>query len=154
MSLETLLQTFSESGIQSEVIDGKFSSLLMSSDSTLSDSEAWDLIDSEDLRYVASEPEPTPDPNYIEWRKAAVMLPEFQAITNEIFAVNQAFASSILIAYAKVSDRESLQTAIELWNIGISLISITPEQAAAIQTVCDAHHVPMSIADNGEASYA
>lgn len=150
MSLETLLQTFLTANIQSEEIDGKIASITIGQNSTLPDSEAWDLIDSEGLRYTAPEPVPIPDPNYVEWRKAEIALPEFRQVCNQIAAIDATLHSSLMIAFGKVTDKASLENAVVIWNLAIHLITITPEQVTAIQSVCDQYYVPLNIRLNGE----
>lgn len=130
----------------------KISGLLISSESTITDSEAWDLIDSEGLRYIATEPVSIPDPNYVEWRKAEIALPEFRQVCNAISELDATIATSLLIAYGKVADKESLSNAVAIWNLGIHLISVTPEQVAAIQEVCDQYYVPISLDSDGTIS--
>lgn len=147
MSLQTVIATLEAAGFGVELLNGKITGLTNNAPTSISSQDAWALIDAEDLRW-----QPDPDPLYLEWRVASVMLPEFRAVVNEIGEIDLTLAVSILIAFSKVEDGMTLETAIELWNIAISLVTVTPEQVTAIQQVCDAHYVQMVIAENGQAS--
>lgn len=150
MSFETVSQELNNANISYQLIDEKFTDLLISPNSTLTDSEAWDLIDSEGLRYVFPDPIEITQPDFIGWRMQTVQSTEFQAIANAIGLKNLTVGTAILIAFSKIEDAASLQNAIDLWNVSVNLTSLTNQQIDKLNELSVKYNIPINLVNNGQ----
>ncbi len=144
MTLQELLQIFSEHAIGVDVTDGKISGLSFGPASTLTDGEAWDLVDTAGLRYIPPDEPPPPDWNVfyslLEGSEVEAAIAA-GAVTSP--TAHLAFVKLAIEFSRRIDGTLSIDRLVKYWNDAVLAGTLTSDQRVTLNAWANQSYLPI-----------